>query len=223
MRRPIRPWLRVPRRRRPAAARPKGGILLPVLIGIGLAVAVIVLIDAALRPTVTELAKAKVKNAVTSIINDAVNETLSSEAISYGDLVTLGKDTAGQVTVLAANTAQLNALRTEILGRILEQVEQLDSQDLGSLTGFATASDLGPVLPVRVLTAATPTAAFEHVFTSSGINQTLHQVMLNVQVECTLLIPGGAVDTVVEAQVCAAETLLVGQVPDTYLELPGGL
>ena len=31
------------------------------------------------------------------------------------------------------------------------------------------------------------------------------------------------VDTVVEAQVCAAETLLVGQVPDTYLELPGGL
>ena len=126
VRRPIRPWLRVPRRRRPAAARPKGGILLPVLIGIGLAVAVIVLIDAALRPTVTELAKAKVKNAVTSIINDAVNETLSSEAISYGDLVTLGKDTAGQVTVLAANTAQLNALRTEILGRILEQVEHLD-------------------------------------------------------------------------------------------------
>ena len=70
-----------------------------MLIGIGLAVAVIVLIDAALRPTVTELAKAKVKNAVTSIINDAVNETLSSEAISYGDLVTLEKDTAGQVTV----------------------------------------------------------------------------------------------------------------------------
>ena len=106
-------------------------------------------------------------------------------------------------------------------------MEHLDSQELGiplgSLTGFATASDLGPVLPVRVLTAATPTAAFEHVFTSSGINQTLHQVMLNVQVECTLLIPGGAVDTVVEAQVCAAETLLVGQVPDTYLELPGGL
>lgn len=146
VRRPIRPWLRVPRRRRPAAARPKGGILLPVLIGIGLAVAVIVLIDAALRPTVTELAKAKVKNAVTSIINDAVNETLSSEAISYGDLVTLEKDTAGQVTVLAANTAQLNTLRTEILGRILEQVEQLDSQELGiplgNLTGFATASDL---------------------------------------------------------------------------------
>ena len=49
--------------------------------------------------------------------------------------MTLEKDTAGQVTVLAANTAQLNTLRTEILGRILEQVEQLDSQELGSPSG----------------------------------------------------------------------------------------
>ena len=31
----------------------------------------------------------------------------------------------------------------------------------------------------------------------------------------------GTVDTAVEAQVCAAETLLVGQVPDAYLELAG--
>ena len=220
----IRPWLRTPRRRGPRSER-GGGRLLPLVIGVGLALAVIFLIDYALRPTLTALARARVENAVTRIVNDAVNGTLTSEAISYSDLVTLEKDAAGQVSVLAADTAQLNALRTEILGEVLAQVEQLDSQELGvplgSLTGFATASDLGPVLPVRVLTAAVPTADFENVFTSTGINQTLHRIMLNVRVECTLLIPGGTVDTAVEAQVCAAETLLVGQVPDAYLELPG--
>ena len=220
----IRPWLRTPRRRGPRSER-GGGRLLPLVIGVGLALAVIFLIDYALRPTLTALARARVENAVTRIVNDAVNGTLTSEAISYSDLVTLEKDAAGQVSVLAANTAQLNALRTEILGEVLAQVEQLDSQELGvplgSLTGLASASDLGPVLPVRVLTAAVPTADFENVFTSTGINQTLHQIMLNVRVECTLLIPGGTVDTTVEAQVCAAETLLMGQVPDAYLELPG--
>ena len=220
----IRPWLRTPRRRGPRPERGSGR-LLALVIGVGLALAVIFLIDSALRPTLTALARARVENAVTRIVNDAVNGTLTSEAISYSDLVTLEKDAAGQVSVLAANTAQLNALRTEILGKVLAQVEQLDSQELGvplgSLTGFATASDLGPVLPVRVLTAAVPTADFENVFTSTGINQTLHRIMLNVRVECTLLIPGGTVDTAVEAQVCAAETLLVGQVPDAYLELPG--
>ncbi|HJB70027.1 MAG TPA: sporulation protein YunB [Candidatus Flavonifractor avistercoris] len=220
----IRPWLRTPRRRGPRPERGSGR-LLALVIGVGLALAVIFLIDSALRPTLTALAQARVENAVTRIVNDAVDGTLTSEAISYSDLVTLEKDAAGQVSVLAANTAQLNALRTEILGKVLAQVEQLDSQELGvplgSLTGFATASDLGPVLPVRVLTAAVPTADFENVFTSTGINQTLHRIMLNVRVECTLLIPGGTVDTAVEAQVCAAETLLVGQVPDAYLELPG--
>ena len=195
------------------------------MLGVGMALAVIFLVDSALRPTLTTLARARVENAITRIVNDAVNGTLSSEAISYPDLVTVEKDSAGQVSVLAANTAQLNTLRTEILDEVLTQVEQLDSQELGvplgSLTGFATASDLGPVLPVRVLTAAIPTAAFENVFTSAGINQALHRIMLNVRVDCTLLIPGGTVDTTVEAQVCAAETLLVGQVPDAYLELPG--
>ena len=102
-------------------------------------------------------------------------------------------------------------------------MRSLDGQDLGiplgSLTGLASASNLGPNIPVRVLTAATPSADFRNVFTSAGINQTLHQIMLEVQVEVTLLIPGGTVETVVEAQVCAAETLLVGSVPETYLEL----
>ena len=140
VRRPIRPWLRVPRRRRPAAARPKGGIMLPVLIGIGLAVAVIVLIDAASGYSY-RAGKGQGKNAVTSIINDAVNETLSSEAISYGDLVTLekGHRWAGDECWPPIQPSW-NALRTEILGRILEQVEQLDSQELGiplgNLTGF---------------------------------------------------------------------------------------
>ena len=74
---------------------------------------------------------------------------------------------------------------------------------------------------MRVLAAATPTVEFENRFTSAGINQTLHQIMLNAAVEVTLLIPGGRVETAVTAQVCAAETLLVGRVPEAYLELPG--
>ena len=222
-----RPWLRRPRPgRRPPGVRRGRGLLLPALVGVGLALAVIFRVDAALRPTLTALAQANVRNAITQIVNDAVQATLTSEAVSYGDLVTVEKDEAGQVAVLAADTARLNALRTEILEEVLRQVDELDSRDLGvplgSLTGFATASDWGPRLPVRVLIAATPTVEFENRFTSAGINQTLHQIMLNAAVEVTLLIPGGSTQATVTAQVCAAETLLVGRVPEAYLELPGG-
>ena len=63
--------------------------------------------------------------------------------------------------------------------------------------------------------------SFRNVFTSAGINQTLHQVMLEVSVQVKLHLPGGTTETLVEAQVCAAETVIVGQVPGAYLELPG--
>ena len=205
-----RPWPRRPHLgRRPQKARRGRGLLLPALVGVGLALLVIYRVDAALRPTLTALAQANVRNAITQVVNDAVQAT-----------------EAGQVAVLAADTARLNALRTEILEEVLRQVKALDNRELGvplgSLTGFATASDWGPRLPVRVLAAATPTVEFENRFTSAGINQTLHQIMLNAAVEVTLLIPGGRVETAVTAQVCAAETLLVGRVPEAYLELPGG-
>ena len=222
-----RPWPRRPRVRRTVRSARRGrGLLLPALLGVGLALLVISRVDAALRPTLTQLALANVRNAVSQIVNEAVQGTLTSEAVSYGDLVTVEKDEAGQVAVLAADTARLNALRTEILEEVLRQVDELDSRDLGvplgSLTGFATASDWGPRLPVQVLIAATPTVEFENRFTSAGINQTLHQIMLNAAVEVTLLIPGGSTQATVTAQVCAAETLLVGRVPEAYLELPGG-
>lgn len=214
-----RPWLRIRRR-----GRRGGGLLIPALLGIGLALLVITLLDSALRPVVTTLAEAKTENVVTGIINDAVLETLSAEAVAYQDLVALERDSSGQIILLATDSAKMNALRSQILQNVLEKVDSLNSEDLGiplgSITGLSTASDWGPDLPVQVLAAATPTAEFRNVFTSEGINQTLHQVMLDVKVEITLLIPGGKTETQVEATVCVAETLLLGQVPDTYLELP---
>lgn len=220
-----RPWLRMPRpvRRTPANWRGRG-LFLSALLGVGLALLVIAVLDNALRPVITTLAQAKAENVVTGIINDAVMETLASEAVAYQDLVTLEQNDSGQVTLLSTNSAKLNALRAQILQAVLEKVDSLDSRDLGiplgSITGLSAASAWGPDLPVQVLTAATPTAEFRNVFTSEGINQTLHQVMLDVKVNVTLLIPGGKAETQVDAAVCVAETLLLGQVPDTYLELP---
>ena len=211
MRRSLRMWS--PRRRIHVRRR-----------GRGLALLVIWLLDAALRPAVTTLATVQAQNKITGIVNDAVTATLADQGVAYADLVTVERDESGKVSLLAVDSVKLNTLRTQILQEVLEQVEGLDAQELGvplgSLTGFATASDWGPTLPVGVLTAAVPRAEFSNQFTAQGINQTLHQIMLDITVDVTLLIPGGRAETSVTAQVCVAETLLVGEVPDTYLGLP---
>lgn len=211
-------------RRRIRIRRRGSGLLLAAAVGVGLALLVIFLVDAALRPAVTTLATVQAQNKITGIVNDAVSTTLANQGIAYADLVTVERDESGKVSLLAMDSVKLNTLRTRILEDVLEQVEGLDAQELGvplgSLTGFATASDWGPMLPVGVLTAAVPRAEFSNQFTAQGINQTLHQIMLDITVDVTLLIPGGRAETTVTAQVCVAETLLVGEVPDTYLGLP---
>lgn len=221
MGRPLRTYLP---RRRSARRRQGSGLLLAAAVGIGLALLVIWMVDGALRPAVTTLASVQAENEITGIINDAVTATLADQGVAYADLVTVERDESGKVSLVAVDSVKLNSLRTQILEQVLEQVEGLDAQELGvplgSLTGFATASDWGPVLPVGVLTAAVPRAEFSNQFTAQGINQTLHQIMLDVTVELTLLIPGGRTETSVTAQVCVAETLLVGEVPETYLGLP---
>lgn len=202
-----------------------GGLLLSTVLGIGLALLAIHAVDAAIRPLVEEIAKAKLNNAVTTVINGAVERTLADNAVTYDDIVSLRTDESGYITAMTTNSVKLNTLRTELLGDIVMEVDHLDSRalgiPLGDLTGFVSVSDRGPKLPVRVLSVATPEAVFRNVFTSAGINQTQHRVMLDVSVTVKLLLPGGMVETVVDAQVCVAETVIVGQVPDAYLELPG--
>lgn len=199
-----------------------GGILLSAVLGIGLALLAIQLFDNSTRPIVIALAKTSTGNAVTRIVNDAVDHTLAAEAISYDDMITLQKDASGQITALTSNSVEMNRLRTQILDEVVEQVDMLDSKTLGiplgNLTGFATLSDKGPLLPVKVLSVASAEGSFRNQFTDAGINQSYHRIVLDMTVNIKLLIPGGTVETAITTQVQVAETVIVGKVPDAYLQ-----
>ena len=216
-----RVWLRG-RSRRTAPARGGDGMLISAVLGIGLALLCIYLFDGRVRPTVTELAKTRAANAVTRIINDAVTETLAAEAISYPDMVSLQTDSSGQITALTSNFVAMNRLRALILDRVVEQVDTLDTKELGiplgNLLGLVSLSDKGPRLPVRVLSVASAEGEFQNQFTAAGINQSYHRVMLDVRVTIRLLIPGGKAETAVDTRVNVAETVIVGKVPDAYLQ-----
>lgn len=199
-----------------------GGFLIPAVLGIGLAVLAIYLFDGRVRPVVMELAETSARNAITRVVNEAVEHTLASEAVSYNDMITLQKDASGQITALTSNSVEMNRLRAEILDDVVEQVDILDSKELGiplgSVFGLVTLSDRGPRLPVKVLSVASAEGNLRNEFTSAGINQTYHRIILDVTVDVKLLIPGGTVETPVSTQVNIAETVIVGKVPDAYLQ-----
>ena len=196
--------------------------LIPALVGIGLALLVIRWVDAGIRPVLNEMAQGEVHNAVTALVNDAVSRTLADEGVSYDSMVSIRTDQSGRSTAMSTDSARLNGLRTQILEAVLDGLEELNTGGLGiplgNLTGFASASGLGPELPVQIVWLATPSVEFQNEFSTAGINQTLHRIVLEVSVPIRILVPGGTVDTQVDSQICAAETVIVGEVPDTFLD-----
>lgn len=202
------------------------GLALGSLAGIALAVLTIGFLNAQLRPVVAELASAQVQNAVTAVINTVVSNEVTQGRITYDDIITLEKGASGAVMALKSNMAEVNLLRADILSALLSEVNEVNALPLsipvGNLTGIELLSGRGFDIPMEVLTAGTAGAEFENAFSDAGINQTRHQIMLNVSVPVSILMPGYTTQTVVTAQVCVAETVIVGQVPETYLQLGGG-
>ena len=180
-------------------------------------------VNACLRPAVETLAVSDAVNRVSLAISQSVARCVSEQGVTYSDLVSIETDAAGNVTSLTrdlASASRLNALLVEYITEDLGQLQQEEfGIPLGTLTGWEIFSGKGPVIEVELLSAGDVTTRFRHNFEQAGINQTLHQMILDVSVTVYLLIPGETLSTQVDSEICVAETVIVGQVPETYLYL----
>ena len=175
---------------------------------------------ARMRPLLESLATTRVSNTVNRIIFEAVNEAIQNGDISYERLIALEKDSEGKITAVHSNMAAFNRLQAQILDIILAKIDQVSARELsipiGTLTGSALLAGRGPRIRVRMESVGSSTARFNNQFESAGINQTKHQIILEVEVSVAILLPGFTTATKVSTAVTVAETVIVGAVPDTY-------
>lgn len=199
---------------RRAAARLLLTLALLVLIGM-LAVA-----GMQMKQLLTKLAVTRVTNTVNRIVTQAVNETIDSGEIRYDDLISFEKDNDGKITAVKSNMPEFNRLQSKILNVILERISEVSTRDLsiplGSLTGASLLAGRGPLVSVRMQSVGSSTAHLENRFVSAGINQTKHQIFLDVDVSVAILLPGFSTATQVSNAFTVAETVIVGTVPETY-------
>lgn len=198
--------------------RQRNLIWLIILLIFLLALTVVVLRH--LKPLLTSLATARVSNTVNRIVVAAVDDAVISGKINYDALVRFEKDDSGHVTALRSNMAEANRLQTAICDDILQRLSEVSTSELripiGTLTGIAVLAGRGPALCVRMQTVGSSNAAFRNEFSAAGINQTKHQILLDVNVNVSILLPGFSAYTTVSNVITVAETVIVGNVPQTY-------
>lgn len=172
------------------------------------------------NPLTEELAKATVSDLASNIINEAVNLQITEGDIQYDDLVTLERDNSGNITALTTNMQEMNRLKTQLLKILDDDFYDLSddtiSVPMGNLTGIQLLSGRGPKIPVKIVAVSSSDANFSGDFADAGINQTIHRIMLNVALDLVILLPSGTVTDHVSTDVCVAETVLLGPVPDSY-------
>ena len=91
---------------------------------------------------------------------------------------------------------------------------------LGAALGVSLFSGAGPLINVSVVPVGSVTTAFATSFESAGINQTRHEISLQASVLMRIIVPTGADSVTVDTLVPIAESIIVGQVPSTYVNVP---
>lgn len=190
-----------------------------------LLVGVLVLFRRQYTGDIVSLAQTQVRNSTSDLINDAINKQIESGNIQYDRIVYFEKDLEGRITALKTNMSEVNRLKTEILNRINEDILAMDADQLGIPLGSLVLPEVfsgrGPGIPVEILSIRNSDASFSSRFTEAGINQTLQQLIMEVSVDVTVLVLGKTDSFTVTSQVVVAETVIVGQVPNTFLQTGG--
>ena len=177
------------------------------------------------RLVIHDLAQTQVKNSTSDLTNDAIARQIAIGEIQYDRIVFFEKDLDGRITALKTNMTEVNRLKTDILNIINDEILALDTSDigipLGSLFFPEVLSGKGPVIPVHILSIRNSDANFVSHFSQAGINQTLHRLNMEVSIDVAVLVLGQTSSFTMTSEVVVAETVIVGDVPQTYLQTGG--
>ena len=175
-----------------------------------------------LKDLSSQIAVSDASDIVTVQINNAIADIMAEQDYSGDYFVSFEKSATGEVTAISSNMARINALSAQILHQVVGATENRTIEigiPLGNLTGISLLMGRGPNIPVQIVVLTSSRVEFNNSIVTAGINQTKHQINLEVIVDIDILVPWGTENAQVVTEILIADTIVVGQVPDTYLNV----
>ena len=187
--------------------------------------ALYVTFESRVRPVINAVALSKAKNLAVSAISEIVNETMANTPVTYSDLVIFQKNNTGNITAVTSNVVEINKLKSHLTSEIekrLNETEVMTSRiPLGTFLNQSILSGLGPQITVKMIPLGYTSIDIKNEFSAAGINQTRHEIYLEVSCSMSVLLPVTSQSANITTQVPLAETIIVGTVPETYTSISG--
>ena len=181
---------------------------------------VVVYIRFVVTPVVKTVAEEKVRALTVSTVNAAVTSVLEAEP-SFVDMVEYGHDANGDLNSIKINATRVNAVMQRSVQKTQNGLSDMISSGVnipvGSVSGITFLSGKGPNLNVAVIPVGAVDARLRSEFSEIGINQTIHKIYLSLDFTIKIIIPGAGNTIKSSSEVLLVESVIIGKVPDTYL------
>ena len=152
------------------------------------------------------------------IVNEEVRNVMLE--YTYDDLIVVNTDNIGNITFLESNIISINEIIAKITSNIQLRIDENESSkvyiNMGTISGLSYLKNVGPSIGIRLETGGSVRANINTEFITSGINQTLHRVYIDIKTTVKVVTPIAVYNKVIDNKVLLAEAIIVGKIPETY-------
>ncbi|AGL01176.1 sporulation protein YunB [Desulfoscipio gibsoniae] len=184
-------------------------------------------LDTRVRPTLFSIAEIEATQMAVAVINQTVQQEVSGGDIDYQDFITVHRDYNGRVALMQANTVWINRVSADITLEVQEKLQGLNAKQIsvpmGQLLGSYIFADMGPHIKINIHPMGTVSVNVLDRFEQAGINQTRHKIYLDFSTMVRVVIPLHSGEVKVATKVPVAESIIVGDVPEAVINIPGGI
>jgi len=185
-----------------------------------LIVTIICYLNYVVNPVIISTSAAKVRSLSQRAVENVVRQVIH-ENVMYDTLVRIMRDESGKIVTISSNSATINMLALEVTEKAQNALSQMGANGIdipiGSFSGMPIFTGRGPAVNIKMLPIGTIFCKFESTFTEAGINQTNHRIYLKVYSSVSVILPTANQTIQTETQLMICESIIVGEIPDTYL------
>ena len=172
------------------------------------------------NPVIKTYSAAQTRALTEQAVNLAVSNVIN-RSISYDTLIDISYNASGEIASFSANQYEINSITREIVKEAQFLMDSIGEDGLplniGTFTGIPFLLGRGPMINLKLVPIGSVSGTFASEFNAVGINMTRHALFLYVDIHVSIVMPIKSYDVYTTSQVLLAESIIVGKVPEVYL------
>lgn len=195
-------------------------LVLAIVVGAG------VYVRSNVVPLVTDKAYYSIRGEAVRALNNAYQSTVEHmTALGYSDFVTIKYNATGEINLISVDMLKVNNVMSYISTVVLDEMQSVAVNGvdvpLGAFSGILLLGDSGSNVNVEVETVGIAECNFRSDFETVGINQVRHSLYIDIIATANVVLPLYAKDVFCESSLLLCENVIVGDVPEFYLQNQG--